>query len=166
MAESIYTILDNGKTDTAVKNFGDQEMFLPDYMPSSDEFASEELLIEWARENGLLHAGLQKGVQKHLIDLRAAYRAVKKGKKWNIKTAQRNVDTYEWAVYERPKSKGQAEIAAAKAEAHIKAGTDMARAMRSGGIGDDAIKAALENVYETVVAEAIMVTLDGENSPK
>ena len=105
MSESIYTILANGNTMTAVKNEGDYSMDLPDSMPSPDQFQDAEALQEWAENNGVMHSCLQKGIQKHLIDLRAKFRQVKKDEDWDHGTAQDNVNATEWDIVLPPKTK-------------------------------------------------------------
>ena len=98
MSESIFTILTNGRSETKVKGYGDFNMTLPTTMPTAVQFENSGDLYDWTMDHGITHSCLQKGVQKHLIDLRAKFRTVKKGEDWNLETAQSNVADAEWTV--------------------------------------------------------------------
>ena len=105
MAKSIYEVLDSMVTETSVPAIGKMvEHSIPrDLLPTSEEFESEEKLLKWAQEHGVLHACLQSGVQKRLIDLRAKFKAVKKDEDWTEEMGQKAVDESTWDIVKRPK---------------------------------------------------------------
>ena len=155
-SESIFTILENQQTDTLVKGEGYQTMVLPVTMPTVDQFSNADELQAWAEDQGIIHAILQKGIQKHLIDLRARFRQVKKGESWSLDTAQDNVDSLEWAVVSKP---NQSNPAMVKANAMREAGLKMAQAMKAVNVDNDTIFASLTAVYGADVASAILDNL-------
>lgn len=156
-SESIFTILENGQTSTMVQGEGYQTMVLPTTMPTAEQFEIDGMLYNWAEDQGITHAILQKGIQKHLIDLRAKFRLVKKGETWNLDQAQDNVDTMEWSVVTKP---NQNSAVAVKAQAMREAGTGMAKAMKAAGLDDSMILASLIPVYGAEVASAILDNLN------
>lgn len=156
-SESIFTILENGQTSTQVKGEGYQTMLLPVTMPTAEQFETAEELVQWAEEQGITHAIMQKGIQKHLIDLRARFRLVKKGETWNITTAQENVDAMEWSVVTKPNQNSQAAV---KAQAMRDAGIKMAQAMKAAKVDNTTILASLTAVYGADVASDILNSLN------
>ena len=156
-SESIFTILENGQTLTMVQGEGYQTMVLPTTMPSAEQFETDGMLYDWAEEQGITHAILQKGIQKHLIDLRAKFRQVKKNETWRLDTAQENVNSLEWSVVTKP---NQSNPAMVKANAMREAGTGMAKAMKDAGLDDSMILASLTPVYGADVASAILDNLN------
>ena len=156
MSESIFTILGNGQSVTKVKGYGDYNMTLPATMPTPEEFSSATELAIWADDNGVMHSCLQKGVQKHLIDLRAKFRGVKKDESWQVDTAQKNVDESEWGVV-TPVASGK--VDQARQAGHLAAGLAMAGAMKAAGLDDAMILAALVPVYGADIAASIMEEL-------
>jgi hypothetical protein len=114
MAKSIYEVLDSMVTETSVPAKGKMvEHTIPrDLLPTSEEFENEEKLLEWAQANNVLHACMQSGVQKRLIDLRAKFKAVKKDEEWTPEMGQKAVDESTWDIVKRPKvAKSDADIA-------------------------------------------------------
>ena len=156
-SESIFTILENGQTLTMVQGEGYQTMVLPTTMPSAEQFETDGMLYDWAEEQGITHAILQKGIQKHLIDLRAKFRQVKKNETWRLDTAQDNVDEMEWSVVTKP---NQSNPAMVKANAMREAGLKMAQAMQAVRVDNDTILASLTAVYGADVASAILDNLN------
>jgi len=106
MAQSIFVTLDTLKTETSVPVVGSMVSHtLPrSIFPTSEQFADEQKLVEWAKESGCLHACLQKGVQAKLIDARATFKATKKGAEWSPALGQENVNLMKWEAAERPAS--------------------------------------------------------------
>jgi hypothetical protein len=106
MAKSIYEVLDSLVTETSVPAIGKMvEHTIPrELLPTSEEFESEEKLLAWTQEKGVLHACLQSGVQKRLIDLRAKFKAVKKDEDWTEEMGQKAVDESTWDIVKRPKA--------------------------------------------------------------
>lgn len=104
-SQSIYVTLDTLTTETSVPGQTPkmQSHSLPrSAFPTSEQFESAEKLEAWARETGVMHACLQKGIQKHLIDIRAAFKACKKADTWSNEYGQANVNAYEWTITTRP----------------------------------------------------------------
>ena len=107
-AQSIFTTLDTLETETSVPGANPkmQHHTLPrEQFPTGQQFESETELLEWAKESGILHAVLQKGVRAHLIDCRAKFKACKKGDTWTNDYGQENLNNYSWEVQERPTGK-------------------------------------------------------------
>ena len=109
MAKSIFSILDDLTTDTSVPDHGSVTHTLPrNLLPTAEQFEDADNLLDWAEENEITHACLQKGVQKFLIDLRATFKSVKKDETWDIDKGQKNVDDAEWKITSRPEGKKSA----------------------------------------------------------
>ena len=106
MAKSIFEILDTLETETSVPSVGKNvSQTIPrSQFPTAEQFESPELLEKWARESGHMHAALQSGVQKRLIDIRAIFKSEKKGETWTPESGQKKVDESEWTITERPKA--------------------------------------------------------------
>ena len=113
MAKSIFEVLDTLETETSVPAVGKNvEHTIPrSQFPTAEQFESAELLEAWAKETGNLHACLQSGVQKRLIDIRAIFKSEKKGETWTGETGQAKVDSSEWTVTTRPKTGNKVETA-------------------------------------------------------
>ena len=104
MAKSIYEVLDNLVTETSVPEIGKSiEHTLPrELFPSAAQFESDGMLLAWSNDLGITHAVLQKGIQKFLIDVRAAFKASKKDQDWNEEIGQKNVNEMKWEITKRP----------------------------------------------------------------
>ena len=153
-SQSIFTLLDTLETETSVpgqtpkmqKHTLPREMF-----PSSKQFEDENELVEWARSNNCLHACLQKGIQKHLIDSRAKFKACKKGETWTNEMGQRQVDEYKWEIMTRPQVK--VTVSDIQAQANIKAGMVMLSVLRAQGKSDEEIRTLLNMVYPNEISQ-------------
>ena len=153
-SQSIFTLLDNLETETSVPGQMPkmQKHSLPrEQFPSSRQFEDEDSLVEWARKTGCLHSVLQKGVQKHLIDCRARFKACKKTETWSNEMGQRQVDAFGWEIMTRPQVK--VTVSDIQAAANIKAGTVMVTVLRSQGKSDDEIKTLLNMVYPNEISQ-------------
>ena len=106
MAKSIFEILSDLQTETSVPGYGDSiaHTIPRDIFPTAEEFENENKLLAWAEERGYVHALLQMGLQKGLIDVRAKFKACKKGDTWTPDYGQRNIDSHKWEITARPKS--------------------------------------------------------------
>ena len=106
MAKSIFDILDTLETETSVPAIGaNVSHTIPrSQFPTAEQFEDAGKLEAWARESGNLHACLQSGVQKRLIDIRAIFKSEKKGETWTPESGQAKVDSSEWTVTTRPKT--------------------------------------------------------------
>lgn len=125
MAESIFVVLEARNTTTTVPFMGKDEnkktISIPHTIPNSlfptdEEFESSEKLIAWATETNCLFEMLQKGVGKALIEVRAKFKAPKKGKDnapdtWDADYGQAQVDKMEWKAVTRPNQAGSKNIA-------------------------------------------------------
>jgi len=120
MAESIFAVLDTCSTETSVPALGKDDNGktimvahdLPrELFPTSEQFESSEQLIAWAEESGFLHAILQRGIQKFLIEARATFKGCKKDDVWSQGYGQANVDEMEWKAIQRPNQGGSKNMA-------------------------------------------------------
>lgn len=113
MAKSIFEILDSLQTETSVPVTGKNvEHTLPRKLfPTAEIFESGEKLLAWTTENNCTHALLQAGLQKGLIDCRAAFKACKKDATWNAEIGQSQVDAMSWEIISRPKAANSVEKA-------------------------------------------------------
>lgn len=147
-SQSIYVTLDTLTTETSVPGQTPkmQSHTLPRAaFPTSEQFEHADQLEAWAKETGFMHACLQKGVQKHLIDCRAAFKACKKADTWSNEYGQSNVDAYEWTVVTRPAVK--ADKQAIQAEANTTAGVTLVNVLKAQGMDINAIKAMVTSCY-------------------
>ena len=157
MAKSIYEILADCKTETSVGNGKVAEHTIPkNLFPQPEQFESADELLAWAEENNFTHALLQKGIQKGLIDIRAAFKSVKKDEEWTPELGQENVDRFEWKITERPKAGSNAK---ALAQAKLDAGIEMATAMKAAKLAEKTILASLVPVYGQEGADQIMAAI-------
>ena len=153
-SQSIFTLLDTLETETSVpgqtpkmqKHTLSREQF-----PSSKQFEDENSLVEWARKTGCLHSVLQKGIQKHLIDCRARFKACKKTETWSNGMGQRQVDAFGWEVMTRPQVK--VTVSDIQSAANIKAGMVMVTVLRSQGKSDEEIRTLLNMVYPNEISQ-------------
>ena len=153
-SQSIFSLLDTLETETSVPGQTPkmQKHSLPrEQFPSSRQFESEDGLVEWARKTGCLHSVLQKGIQKHLIDCRARFKACKKTETWSSKMGQKQVDTFGWEVMTRPQMK--VTVSDIQAQANVKAGTVMVTVLRSQGKSDEEIRTLLNMVYPNEISQ-------------
>ena len=162
MAKSIFEILDTLETETSVPAIGKNvSQTIPrSQFPTAEQFEDAEKLESWARETGHMHACLQSGVQKRLIDIRAIFKSEKKGETWTAENGQKKVNESEWTITERPKQGGATKI---KKEAELTAGINMANAMHMNNISVDMILASLTPVYGPEVAKTIVDSLQANN---
>lgn len=132
MAKSIFEILSDMQTETTVPFMGTDKdgktILVPhtipeDLFPTDLEFEDPELLLSWAEENNHTFALLQRGIAKTLIEVRAIFKAPKKGKDkspdtWTPEMGQANVNKMEFTHMKRPNqsNNGQAVAKAVLAE--------------------------------------------------
>ena len=153
-SQSIFTLLDTLETETSVPGQVPkmQKHSLPrEQFPSSKQFEDEDLLVEWARKTGCLHSVLQKGIQKHLIDCRARFKACKKDVTWTNNLGQKQVDEYKWEVMTRPQAK--VTVSDIQAQANIKAGKVMLTVLKAQNKSDKEIKELLAMVYPNEISQ-------------
>ena len=153
-SQSIFTLLDTLETETSVPGQVPkmQKHSLPrEQFPSSRQFEDENSLVEWAKETGCLHSVLQKGIQKHVIDCRAKFKACKKDVTWTNELGQKQVDEYKWEVMTRPQVK--VTVSDIQAQANIKAGMVMVSVLRAQGKSDKEIRTLLNMVYPNEISQ-------------
>lgn len=159
MAKSIYEILNDLQTTTSVPDFGTEiaHTIPRDLLPTAEQFEDESDLVDWANKNDCLHAVMQKGIQKFLIEIRATFKGCKKADTWSEEYGQANVDAMEWSITKRP---NQNTDKAKLLQAKLEAGIEMAKAMKSAGLDNDLILASLTPVYGDDGAKAIMEAIE------
>lgn len=159
MAKSIFEILADLNTETSVPGFGDsiQHTIPRALFPGPEVFENEDKLLSWADANGYVHALLQMGLQKGLIDIRAKFKSCKKSDTWSSEYGQKNVNAHKWEITERPKAGGTAKI---KAQAELEAGIKLAQAMKIAKVDNGVILASLTPVYGEAVAKEIIASLE------
>ena len=151
-SQSIFSLLDTLETETSVPGQTPkmQKHSLPrEQFPTSTQFEDEDGLVEWARRNNCLHACLQKGIQKHLIDCRARFKACKKTETWSNGMGQKQVNEYKWEIMTRPQMK--VTVSDIQAQANIKAGMVMVTVLRAQNKSDEEIRTLLNMVYPNEV---------------
>jgi len=149
MAKSIYVLLDDLQTETSVpeimdkegkvirKHFGMVAHTLPrEKLPTSEEFESEEKLLAWAKNHGVLHACLQAGIQQRVIDYRAIFKACKKDDVWTPEFGQNAVNSAEWKATDRPKAGSDK---ADKEKLILETNLKLAQAMSENDLPEDTI---------------------------
>ena len=106
MAKSIFEILADLTTETSVPEIKEtvQHTIPRSLFPTAEEFENENKLLVWAEDHGYVHALLQMGLQKGLIDLRARFKATKKDETWSETLGQKQVDSHKWETVTRGKS--------------------------------------------------------------
>ncbi len=166
MAESIFTVLETRNTSTTVPFLGKDEdkktisipHTIPDELfPTDEEFESSEKLIAWATETDCMFEMLQKGVGKALIEVRAKFKAPKKGKDkapdtWDAEYGQANVDAMEWTPIKRPNQAGTKSIDAAR----YKDCMDMIVQLMESGMDNEMIETMTTKIYGESIVTAIL----------
>jgi hypothetical protein len=161
MAKSIFEILDTLETETSVPAINKiVEHSLPRHLfPNAEQFENENLLLNWARESNCLHACLQAGIQKFLIDCRATFKAVKKDETWTAEKGQEKLNKASWAIVERPKQGTGKNVDKARYNDCLKMIGNMAIAK----MAPEQIKALAIPVYGEELVNSIFATLEGLN---
>lgn len=168
MSKSIFEILDDVTTETSVPSQGKTEdgkaiviaHTIPrDLFPTSAQFEDEDDLFQWAEESGFAHAMLQRGIQKFLIETRAAFKGCKKDDEWSPEYGQANVDAMEWNVVKRP-NQGKNNEAIAKAVL-AETITTMQLMIDAAGLDEEKIEAVLNEKFnsEADIVDSILGSL-------
>jgi len=159
MAKSIYDILNNLETETSVPDFGMIAHTLPrELLPTAEQFENGNDLLLWAEDNGFTHSMLQKGVQKFIIDLRAAFKAVKKDETWTLEKGQKAINEADWNITNRP---NVTDKEALKKQAILEANTAIAKAMKATkGISEKMIIDTLTESCGIDLAKTIVASLE------
>ena len=154
MAKSIFEILGDLQTETSVPEIKStvQHTIPRRLFPTAEEFESEEKLLAWARANGYVHALLQMGLQKGLIDIRAKFKSCKKDDAWTPEYGQHNINSHKWEITERPNAAANKKVS----EAVLAVGRKMVDAMRATGQPEEIIFAALTGVYGEAVTKELL----------
>jgi hypothetical protein len=121
MAQSIYLTLETLETETSVPAIGEMVTHkLPaEQLPTAEQYADKDQLLAWAEENDFTHACLQKGINQHIIDIRAKFKLVKKGDEWTPEYGDNNVKAFTWKVKARPENAKSDEEKAKEAMAKL-----------------------------------------------
>ena len=104
MAESIYTQLENQTVITPVDGKDFRHTLPVGLFPTDKEFEDKESLLAWAEKNDFTYPLIQKGLQKAIIEVRAAFKAFKKDTKWTEEIGLKNVEEMVWKIVDRPAS--------------------------------------------------------------
>lgn len=158
MAESIYTQLENQSVLTPVNGTDFRHSLPSGLFPTTEQFESNDQLIEWAEDMGYTAKLIQKGLQKAIIEVRACFKATAKDIEWTEEIGLKNLDKLEWKTVDKPNQTGGKAILKAKLEA----GIDMAKAMKLANLDDSVILASLTPVYGADGANAIMEAISAE----
>ncbi len=166
MSESIFTVLETRNTSTTVPFMGKDDdgktisipHTIPDELfPTDTEFESPEKLIAWAEETDCMFEMLQKGVGKALIEVRAKFKAPKKGKDgatdtWSTEYGQANVDKMEWTTVKRPNQNATKSVD----QARFKDCMDMIVQLTENGMAIETIKTMTTKIYGESIVNAIL----------
>ena len=109
------------------------------------------LLLEWADENDFLHAILQRGIQKFLIEIRATYKGCKKEDTWSESYGQDNVDKSKWTTVKRPNQGSTVALD----KARFKDCMDMIVQLTENGMDSETIKTMTVGIYGEEIVTAI-----------
>lgn len=104
MAESIYTQLEKGRVITPVDGKDFTHNLPADLFPTVEQFENPDKLIAWANDKGYTAKLIQKGLQKGIIEVRAAFKSCKKDDTWSEEYGQKNVDAMKWDTVDKPKT--------------------------------------------------------------
>lgn len=104
MAESIYTQLANQTALTPVDGKDFRHKLPTGLFPTDKQFENETELLAWAEENDFTYPLLQKGLQKAIIEVRAAFKSCKKDEVWSEELGLKNIDNMVWKIVDRPES--------------------------------------------------------------
>jgi len=157
MAKSIYETLESLSTETSVPGEGMVPHSLPrELLPTDKQFESADELLTWAKDLGIVHSCLQKGVKQMIIDLRAIFKACKKDETWSLASGQAAVNAATWNITSRPNVNTKEAV---KRQATIEANTATAQAMRDNGVDDVTILAILTTSCGADLAKEILENL-------
>jgi len=104
MAESIYTQLANQSVLTPVNGIDYRHSLPSNLFPTDEQFEDPDKLTLWAKEHGYTAKLIQKGLQKGIIEVRAAFKSCPKDKTWTEEMGQKNLDAMKWESVDRPKT--------------------------------------------------------------
>lgn len=153
MAKSIYEILNDLTTTTSVPDHGSEipHTIPRELLPTAEQFESEDNLLAWARDNDVIHSCLQKGIQKFLIEIRAAFKSCKKSDTWTEDYGQKNVDAMEWNITKRPNQGGAKKLD----EARFADCMAMIVTLTGNGMDSATIKTMTEPIYGKEIVNSI-----------
>ena len=153
MAKSIFEILSTGVIEVAHR--GEEVVLdLPEWFTTAGAvLTNEEGLLQWAAENGCLLALLQTGLQKTIIDIRAAARPDEKTSILDDKAgAQARVLKFKLTELRRPgsgtknKALSAALLASVKSMLDANLGHNLILQTLSAGFGRPMVLAAIEEL--------------------
>ena len=104
MAESIYTQLENQTVLTPVDGKDFRHILPEGLFPTDKQYESKEELLAWAEQNDFTYPLIQKGLQKAIIEVRAAFKSCKKDETWTEEMGMKNVEEMVWKIIDRPVS--------------------------------------------------------------
>ena len=104
MAESIYTQLESQSVLTPVDGTDFRHDLPVGLFPTDKQYESKEELLAWAEKNDFTYPLIQKGLQKAIIEVRAAFKSCKKDTTWTEEMGLANVEEMVWKIVDRPAS--------------------------------------------------------------
>ena len=158
MAESIYTQLTNQNCLTPVDGKEFRHNLPAGLFPTVEQFENPELLVEWANENDYTAKLIQKGLQKAIIEVRAAFKSCPKEKVWTEEMGLANIDAMEWKTVDRPNQGGTKNLN----EARFKDCMAMILKLSENGMDHETIKPMVLTIYGEEIVEAIFTAITNE----
>ena len=155
MAESIYTQLENQTVVTPVDGVEYRHKLPSGLFPTDKQFESEEELLAWAEENDFTYPLIQKGLQKAIIEVRAAFKACKKDEKWTEEKGLANIDEMAWKIVDRPNQGGTKSLDSAR----FKDCMGMISKLTMKGMDNETIREMTTDIYGEDVVETIFTEL-------
>ncbi|MBU3995889.1 MAG: hypothetical protein KKF42_09005 [Actinobacteria bacterium] len=156
MAESIYTQLENQTVLTPVDGKDFRHPLPAGLFPTDKQFESETDLIAWAEENDYTYPLIQKGLQKAIIEVRAAFKSCPKDKVWSEDLGLKNIDDMVWKIVDRPNTGGTKSLDAARFNDCMK----MISNLTMNGMDSATIRTMVTPIYGEEVVDTIFTELE------
>lgn len=156
MSESIYVQLEKRRAITPV-NGQDYDAPLPDELfPTAEQFEDKIALVAWAKEIDKEAELIQSGLQKKIIELRAAFKSCPKDHIWDEEMGNKNVAAMEWKYVSRPNVGSKKNVD----EARYADCLAMIGQLTASGMEKDQISTITIGIYGAEVVTAIFETLE------
>jgi hypothetical protein len=156
MAESIYTQLASQSVLTPVDGKDYRHNLPSGLFPTDKQFESKEALLAWAEENDYTYPLIQKGLQKAIIEVRAAFKACKKDEKWSEEMGLVNIDEMVWKIVDRPNQGGTKSLD----QARFKDCMAMISKLTVKGMDKEMIRDMTTDIYGEEIVDAIFTELE------
>jgi len=156
MAESIYTQLESQLVLTPVDGKDFRHPLPTGLFPTDKQFESKDELLAWAEENDFTYPLIQKGLQKAIIEVRAAFKACKKDETWSEELGLANIDEMVWKIVDRPNQGGAKTLDAAR----FKDCMAMIATLTTNGMNSETIRTMVTPIYGEEVVDTIFTELE------